>query len=270
MKPFLSYVGSKQKWMNKIKEFFPEEINNYHEPFVGGGSIFFYINQHYQINKNYINDMDDDLINTYKIIKKYPEELINELTKLNKLKNKKQFEEMVNLFNENKKNKILLAAIYIFLNKRSFNARFNYTQTRKTIKPNYADSFKNKNIFDGNNINDINKLLKQTKICSMDYKKFLEKVVPGENDFVFLDPPYLVSNSCYFYKNIFKLDDYKELKKTCDELNKNKVKFMITLNKHKELKKIFIDYNIKCIKKHSRISQGLGNEYEMIITNYKS
>jgi DNA adenine methylase len=70
MKPFLSYIGSKQKFMNKLDPLFPEDINNYYEPFVGGGSVLFYLNENYDINKNYINDVDSDVINIYKVIKK--------------------------------------------------------------------------------------------------------------------------------------------------------------------------------------------------------
>ena len=54
MKPFISYIGSKQKFMKKIAPYLPKEINNYYEPFVGGGSMFFHVNQHYDIKKNYI------------------------------------------------------------------------------------------------------------------------------------------------------------------------------------------------------------------------
>ncbi|HBS53020.1 MAG TPA: modification methylase, partial [Flavobacterium sp.] len=71
MKPFLSYIGSKQKFMNKLDTLFPETINNYYEPFVGGGSVFFYLNdlEDYDIKHNYINDVDSDVIHIYKVIK---------------------------------------------------------------------------------------------------------------------------------------------------------------------------------------------------------
>ena len=54
----------------------------------------------------------------------------------------------------------------------------------------------------------------------------------------------------------------------CDKLDAKNVNFMLTTNKHPKLRKLFSDYNIKVVKKFSRISQGKGSEYEMIITNY--
>ena len=42
-KPFLKWIGGKQKLINKLLLQFPKNINNYHEIFLGGGSILFTI-----------------------------------------------------------------------------------------------------------------------------------------------------------------------------------------------------------------------------------
>ncbi len=145
MKPFLSYIGSKQKFMKKLVPLFPEEINNYYEPFVGGGSVLFYLNEHYDINKNYINDLDNDVINVYKMIKDKQTKLIKYLDILNKKKSKKNFEKLVDIFNNNKSDKILLAAIYIFFTKRTFNGWIRKNNDN-TIKSYYSKNHSYKNI----------------------------------------------------------------------------------------------------------------------------
>ena len=166
MKPFISYIGSKQKFMYEIDNLLPEHINNYYEPFVGGGSVFFYINEHYDINKNYINDLDSDLINVYKVIKNHIDELLIELKKLNKLKSKSQFEKIVKYYNENKSNKIKLAAIFIFINKKSYNGKFNHNHKSNIIKPYYSSQKMDSDIYNKDNIYDCNEILNQTKICN--------------------------------------------------------------------------------------------------------
>ena len=268
MKPFITYIGSKQKFMSKIDNLLPEHINNYYEPFVGGGSVFFYINEHYDVNKNYINDLDSDLINIYKVIKKNPDELIEELKILNKLKSKSQYEKIVKYFNENKSDKIKYAANYIFISKKSYNGKLNYNEKRGNIKPNYSFDKIKTQIYVKDNIYDCSELLNSTKISNYDYNEFFNKNKPKKGDFVFIDPPYLVNNAVYYYKNAFNINDFERLKKTCDKLSKQKINFMVTLNKHKELQKLFNQYNIKCFKKYSALSRGINKEYEMIITNY--
>ena len=45
MKTFLNYIGSKRRLLKKIERFLPNSINNYYEPFVGGGSMLFHLNR---------------------------------------------------------------------------------------------------------------------------------------------------------------------------------------------------------------------------------
>lgn len=270
MKPFLSYIGSKQKFMDKLDPLFPETIKNYYEPFVGGGSVLFYLNdlEDYDIKHNYINDVDSDVINIYKVIKNDSKKLLQYLEELNKLHSKKDFNDLIKKFNNNKKDKVMLAAIYIFLNKRSFNGNCKYNDDN-LLNASFSQGKTKINIYNEENIEDISDLLKTTIIKNKDYIKFLNEHKPKSGDFVFIDPPYLVENVNQYYKESFDIDDFEKLKKICDKLDSTKVNFMITLNKHTKLKKLFSKYHIKTFKKtYSGMSNGKVNEYEMIISNY--
>ena len=197
--------------MKNLEPFFPETINNYYEPFVGGGSVLFYLNQTRSINKNFINDLDSDVINVYKVIKNNSKKLINYLEKLNKSYTKKDFEILVKVFNENKSDKVLLAAIYIYLNKKSFNGNLKYGKDN-IAKPYYSEQAKNTNIYNNDNIEKISKLLNNTLIKKKDYIKFLKEYDIKKGDFVFIDPPYLVENVKSYYKETFDFDNFKNLK----------------------------------------------------------
>ena len=268
MKPFLSYVGSKKTFMKKLQ--FPRKINNYYEPFVGGGSVFFELNNKYNINKNFINDFDEELINVYYQIKTNLDKLLELLEKLNKKKTREDFKKIVDEYNTNKKDLLLLAGMYIYLNKISFNGVLGYSKKKPgIINPSYSKHRSKFNIHKEMELRKLTKTIKETEIQSLDYKEFLNKYIPKEGDFVFFDPPYLIKSVTQYYKNIFDIDDFIELKNICDKLNKDKVNFFITLNNNEELKEIFNEYNIKYYTRKSfasNIDNAVGQE--MAITNY--
>lgn len=65
MKPFLKYPGGKTKEVPLVKQYMPNDINRYFEPFVGGASVYLALG----IRDSYINDYSTDLINVYRYIK---------------------------------------------------------------------------------------------------------------------------------------------------------------------------------------------------------
>ena len=70
-KPFLKWVGGKQKHIQHIINGFPKEMNNYREPFLGGGSVLLALL--WSSKENLINitgdifayDLNESLIHTY-------------------------------------------------------------------------------------------------------------------------------------------------------------------------------------------------------------
>ncbi len=264
--------------MKKIEHLFPDEISRYFEPFVGGGSVLFHLNTHKNIERNYINDIDKNIITCYKAIKSDPEKLIKYLDKFDKGKSRKDFNYIVEVFNggvKSSRSPILKAAMLIYLLKVSFNSRLNHHESDNSIKPNYSKANTKKSIYDADNIREISKVLRKTTIATLDYKDFLEKYTPKKGDFVFFDPPYFVEQVGSYYTESFAKDDYSALLKVCDVLDKRGVKWMVTVNKHPKIKKLFsagssrTKYNIASFEKYSSISAGKGKEYEMVIRNYK-
>lgn len=80
MKPIIKWAGGKEKELPYIKENLPKSINNYIEPFVGGGSVYFSMN----IRNSFINDKSIELINLYKCIKNNDIDFYNKLNDIYK------------------------------------------------------------------------------------------------------------------------------------------------------------------------------------------
>ena len=64
-KPFVKWVGGKSQLLEEIRKKYPQKIEKYCEPFVGGGAVLFDILQKFQPNEVLINDINKELINTY-------------------------------------------------------------------------------------------------------------------------------------------------------------------------------------------------------------
>jgi len=74
-KPFLKWAGGKKQLLTEFDKRFPNELKRdkncrYVEPFVGGGAVFFHIAQKFNFKKCYIFDINEELILTYKVVKK--------------------------------------------------------------------------------------------------------------------------------------------------------------------------------------------------------
>ena len=83
-KPILKWAGGKTQLIKKIEDFLPKEIKTkklkkYAEPFIGGGALFFYLQDKYKIDETYISDTNEDLILLYKIVKENLNELLKQL-----------------------------------------------------------------------------------------------------------------------------------------------------------------------------------------------
>ena len=135
-KPFLKWAGGKGQLLSQLSEHLPERICKepftYIEPFVGGGAMLFYMLQHFgNIKKAVINDVNEDLILTYRIIKDDVEVLIANLDKLEKdylavtdQDGRSQiFYEVRERYNQHIGDSIERASQLIFLNKTCYESR---------------------------------------------------------------------------------------------------------------------------------------------------
>jgi DNA adenine methylase len=86
-KPFLKWAGGKTQLISDIKKNLPHSVFNekftYVKPFVGSGAVLFWILSKFpQLEKAIVNDINEDLINTYKPIQSRPKNLISVLEML--------------------------------------------------------------------------------------------------------------------------------------------------------------------------------------------
>lgn len=236
IKPFLRWAGGKTwiiKHLNGLINL--DNIQNYHEPFLGGASIFLHLKSHNLISKRtFLSDKNGDLINAYQVVKHFPNELIE---RLKIYKNTKEF-----YYTERSKeytNVIEKAAQFIFLNRTSFNGIYRVNQYGIYNVPYGFKSYQV--LFDFNNIKNISNLLEDSEIFSCDFEDTLNYTKKG--DLVFLDPPYTVAHGkngfIKYNQKLFAWEDQVRLKKYIDKLNQNGIYFILTNAEHVSIDDLF-------------------------------
>lgn len=198
VKPFIKWAGGKSQLLNNIRAKYPENIDKYCEPFVGGGAVLLDVLVNYQPKEVLINDINAELANTYSQIKNNVDELIKILSEMQDsfwTKNDDDRKEMYlskrERFNDLKVNgdehiNLEKAALFIFLNKTCFNGL--YRVNRKGLFNVPIGSYKKPPICDAENLRLISGLLKNVQIKCGDYSECADFI--DENTFVYIDPPY--------------------------------------------------------------------------------
>ncbi len=197
-KPFVKWVGGKSQLLDEIREKYPSQIEKYCEPFVGGGAVLFDVLSKFKPKKVLINDINNELINTYKQIRDNCENLIAQLSEIHSLyksqsmeKNKAYFYEKRERYNELKVNgdkaeNLEKAALFIFLNKTCFNGLYRVNSKGLFNVP--FNNAKNPLLCDEENLCACSSLLQNVEMKVGDYKEcgaFIDK-----KTFVYIDPPY--------------------------------------------------------------------------------
>jgi DNA adenine methylase len=233
-RPFLKWAGGKGQLLSQLSEHLPDRIGEepftYIEPFVGGGAMLFYMLQHFSnIKKAIINDVNEDLILTYRIIKNDVEALISKLDKLEKEYltitdqdgRSQLFYEIRERYNQHSGDGIERASQLIFLNKTCFNGLYRVNKRGLFNVP--FGKYANPTICNAEVLRADNQLLQSAhiEICHGDYTQTLQ-YVEGLT-FVYLDPPYrpldATSSFTAYAKGDFNDDDQRELATFCHQLS---------------------------------------------------
>ncbi len=232
-KPFLKWAGGKTQLINDIEKSLPTALKKsnftYIEPFVGSGAILFWILNNYpNLEKAVINDINEDLINTYKIIASNPKELIsilkilqNEFHSLegNEDNKKLYYYKKRDLYNTRKEEKSGQAALFIFINRTCFNGLYRVNSKNLYNVP--MGGYKKPTICDTQNILAVSEALQKVEILCGDFENTLNSA--NKNSLFYFDPPYkpLSETSSFntYTKDSFDDAEQIRLKDFCTKLD---------------------------------------------------
>lgn len=244
--PFF-YVGDKYKLVGQFNNIFPENIDRLIEPFCGGGSVFLNISA----ARYLANDNNSYMIKLHEFLKSYAKkekvffekleqlildygfsasvlginvskELKQEYPKTHyAVYNKSAYNKLKSDFNENKEDMFRLYLLLVF----GFNHMLRFNNRGQFNLP-VGDVDYNQNVKRA--LNEYFSFIRLNTISfsCYDFEEFIKGIRIKQNDFVYVDPPYLISSS--EYNKYWTEKEEERLLKLLDQLNKKGIKFALS------------------------------------------
>lgn len=235
VEPFLRWAGGKtwlKKHLNIVLGDF--HFNNYFEPFLGGGAVFFALAPH---NMSYLSDLNRELIDTYVAIKQSPQNVIDILERY---KNTESFYYSIRA--QQPQSYPEAAARFIYLNQTSFNGLY---RVNRMGEYNVPYGYRNKKFLEKDKLLQVSQCLQNTLLSCGDFETLREQI--GDGDLVFLDPPYTVSHNnngfIKYNQKLFSLEDQKRLSKFIDYIKEQGAYYILSNAAHQTINDIFLKEN---------------------------
>ena len=261
--PFVKWAGGKRSIVPTIKEFLPASIETYHEPFVGGGAVFFAFED--KIKTATLADLNEELVIAYRAILQKTDEVIGALEKHATNHNTKGY--YIRVRDKQKpRDPVGITARFLYLNKTCFNGLYRVNKSGKFNVP--QGKYKNPKICDPVNLKNVAKVLEKATIR---IGQFDETITPTSGDFVYCDPPYDGTFAGYQAEG-FEDADQERLKNMVDTWTKQDVSVMVSNSDTPFIRKLYKSYHIHSITAYRHISSNgdtRGEKPEVLITNYE-
>ncbi|WP_229727432.1 DNA adenine methylase [Sporolactobacillus putidus] len=270
VKPFLKWAGGKRRMLADIRSCVPEHFRRYYEPFVGAGALLFDL----QPAEAVINDINEELMNVYRVIESDVEGLIGDLEKHCNEKDYYYKIRDLDLSEDYKKMSDLeKASRIIYLNKTCFNGLFRVNKEGHFNVP--FGKYSRPNIVNERTLRGVSRYFRENRVKMMttDFAEAVEGA--GDRDFIYLDSPYdPLSTTSYFtsYSNDgFSREDQIRLHDLFIDLDRRGAFVLMSNSATPFIKDMYRDYRIT-FSSTSRLINADGSKRgridEVLVTNY--
>ena len=258
-KPFVKWVGGKRSIIPDLLERIPQEYDNYYEPFVGGGALYFSLQPH----KAFLSDINAHLVTTYQAIRDEVDELVK-LLKIHEEQHCREYYLTMRQRLAKEKNFTYQASLFIYINKTCYNGLYRVNKSGGFNVP--MGNYKNPMIADEENLRACSHLLRGT---SIEQGTFEDQDIQSD-DFYYLDPPYHQTYTGYSSGG-FGDKMHKKLATFCREIDRKGGYFMLSNSDTPFVRALYEGYTVEDIQAGRSVSckaHQRGKENELIIRNY--
>ncbi|MFA4982611.1 MAG: DNA adenine methylase [Candidatus Micrarchaeia archaeon] len=267
-KPFVKWAGGKRQLLDELTQGLPY-FENYHEPFLGGGAMFFRLEAMNKVKQAYLSDSNAELINAYSVIKNEIFELMSELASPLYVNEEAVY---YKIRASKPKTNVERAARFIYMNKTAFNGLYRVNSSGGFNVP--FGRYDNPKILDSQNLLLVHRALQKDELYCGDFAIVLKNAKKG--DFVYFDPPYVpiskTSSFTGYTKDGFGENEQKKLLKTYKELD-SKGCFVLLSNSYSDfISDLYAEFEPETVYASRMINckaDGRGKIRELIVRNWE-
>ena len=261
-KPFLRWAGSKRKQIPRLRQFWRPDHIRYVEPFAGSACLFFDI----QPDKAVLADKNAELIETYEVVRDYPEDVYDRVAALPRTKStyySQRSHSPANL------TRVERAVRFIYLNRNCFNGIYR-TNVRGAFNVPFATTGAGAYVMREEFVTAA-ELLARAKLRAWDFGRTLRYV--GKGDFVYLDPPYAVESRRVFHEygsRPFDRSDIARLAGHLEKIHQRGADFLVSYADCRESRQLARPWRFFRMRVRRHIAGFAGARraaYELLITN---
>ena len=273
MKPLLKWAGGKRQMLPDLIRMLPDSWNSYLEPFAGGLALFSELCNRSRISSGKISDTNPELINFYRVVKKFPDDLIESLAGYRSGNFASFYYRCRAEFNEirgSDNRRVERAALFLYLNRHCYNGLWRVNRMGefnvpfgKYVKPYMPDR---------QWIMEFHSSFDSVEIAEQDFAESTLTAKPG--DLVYFDPPYSpvskTSNFTDYTAGGFQMEDQERLRRICIDLDRKGVNFILSNSFSREMLELFADFNCMRVSARRNINSVAGlrsGHSELIVTN---
>ena len=223
-RPFIKWAGGKTRLLDRLLPYVPASIKNYHEPFLGGGAMFFAIQDRVE-GRSFLSDLNDELVNAWIVVRDAPYELLERLAEM-KTNDSKDFYYQIRP-GPTSVSPLDRAARFVYLNQTAWNGLWRVNRHGEFNVPWGARPFRG---MTAKQLLGLRGALSRADVTGDDFREALARVAPG--DFVYLDPPYLplsdTSKFFFYTERRFRAPDLRALADVCRDLTDRGVAWVLS------------------------------------------
>lgn len=263
-RPFLKWAGGKGQVLQQYLEHFPTQFEAYHEPFLGGGAVFF----HLLPSRAVLTDINEELVNVYQCIRDAVEAVIDGLS-IHQANHSKDY--YYHIRANPGTHPVERAARLLYLNKTCFNGLYRENSKGQFNVP--MGRYKNPAICNPDLLRAAARALQPVAIAVASFDTVLQRAHDAR-DFVYFDPPYhpisVTSSFTAYNRYAFRAEDQVRLCKIASELANRGVQVMVSNSDCPFIRDLYKDFNIHPIQAARSINSNAkkrGKITELLITS---
>ncbi len=267
---FVKWAGGKTQLLAQFKPFFPEKIDRYIEPFVGGGAVFFYVKKRYDPKEVILSDNVEELVNCYVVVRDNVDELV-EFLKVHKGGHSKDYYYKIRAMDVADLDDVERAGRFLYLNKTCYNGLYRVNSKGMFNVP--MGRYKNPSILMEDRLIEASELLQAVTIKLQNFDGVLNDAEKG--DFVYFDPPYYplsaTANFTNYTPHNFLEEEQTRLAEVYRKLDKKGCFVMESNSDTKLINELYAGFRIEIVKARRMINSDAtkrGAINEVLILNY--